>query len=157
MFPIPWYVVLFVSIPEAFLVVVLGFSLFNLRISYKHTLTVALLSSLVCYVVRLYNKINGVHTVIMIIVVITLCVLLTKIDTCKVTAAILAGFTIAGGIQYSYLPLFLYLTPISLNELVSRPWLNILFFIPQAVIMTVLYLAIRKSNFYILDGTGRNV
>jgi len=156
LFPIPWYVVLFVSIPEAFLVVVLGFSLFNLRISYKNALLVALIAAWVCYLVRLHNRINGIHTLIEALAIIVLCVLITRINTCKTTTAILAGLTIAGGLQYSYLSLIFSLTSTNINDLISRPWLNILLFIPQAVVMTLLYLWVRKTHFYILDGASRD-
>lgn len=158
MFPIPWFVVTLVSIPEAYLVVILGFALFNLRISYKQALLAALGASLACYLVRLVNKIDGVHTITEVLITIAICVCLTRTDIHKITAAILAGMSLAGIIQYSYTPLFLsHIIASSVNDFTRYPWLCVYLFIPQAVIMTVLYLAVKKTHFYILDGRGRGL
>lgn len=157
MFPIPWFVAALVGIPQSFLIIVLGFSLFNLRIKFEHALVVACLASMGCYLVRLLNTVNGLHTLIVTLFLIVLCVVLTQISTYKVTTAILAGVTVAGGIEYSYLPLIYTLTSTTLHDLAQHPWWSVGFFIPEGLILLILYWQVRKHNFYILDGSLRDI
>lgn len=146
MFPIPWYVVLLVSIPETYLVVILGFSIFNLKISYKKALLVAVVSSLVCYLIRQFNTINGIQTFIGVTIIIILCSSLTQINLWKVTAAILTSFSFAGVIISLYAPIYFTLTSTTVQNLTINPWLNIYFFFPEAFFMIALYIVTKKFH-----------
>ena len=66
LYSIPWYVVLFQSIPEMFLLIILGFKLFNIDVNFKKTLLVSLLISIIVYIVRKFASVYGFHTVIFI-------------------------------------------------------------------------------------------
>lgn len=152
MFPIPWFVVLLVSIPESFLVIILGFSLFNLRISYRKALLVAIAGSLTCYVVRLINTIDGVQTLIWVVIMMIFSYLLSKINLWKVAVATLSGVTIDGVIQSMLLQIGFKLTSQNAASLIANPKLIVMFFIPEAIIMLLAYIFVVKTNFLIFNG-----
>lgn len=158
MFPIPWYVVLLVSIPESFLVIVLGFTLFSLKISFKKALLIAIISSLACYLIRLFNTINGFQTLVWSTVMLIFCLLLTRNYVWKVVAAILAGVSISGVIVSVYSPSFFCLTSTTVADLQTKPWLNIYFFLPEAILMTLLYIVVNRfhMSFYNEPAGGIN-
>lgn len=157
MFPIPWFVAVLVGIPQFFLIIVLGFSLFNLRIKYNTALLVACLTAIACYFVRLYNTIDGLHTLLVTLLIMVLCIIITKIKTYKVITAILAGSVIVGGLEYSYLSLFFLVTSTTISDFAEYPWLSVVSFVPEAVILSIMYWWVKKNCFYILDGTQRNI
>lgn len=156
MFPVPWFVAVLVGIPNFYLVELLGFSLFNLRFEPKIMLLVASISALVCYVVRLFNTIDWAHTFVLCLFVIVLCTCITRINLFKVIAAILCGLTISIILEYTYLPLFLKLTASTFDDFAVNPWLDIYFFIPEAIIMSLLCWLVRRNHLYIMDGATRH-
>jgi len=50
--PLPWYIVLLISIPQTFLIVKIGFQLFNLHLSYSRALLLSLIVSVVAIFAR---------------------------------------------------------------------------------------------------------
>jgi len=144
MFPIPWYVVLLVSIPESFLVVILGFSLYNLKISYRKALLIAMFGSLGCDLVRLFNTINGVHTLIWATVMIVVTTILSRIDAWKVIVAILTGVTICVVVVSLYSPIYFSLTSTNIHDLQIKPWLNVYFFLPEAFLLSAICVVVNK-------------
>lgn len=153
MFPIPWYVVLLVSIPESILVTIIGFALFNLEISYKNIILIALAGSLACYLIRLFNTINGIQTLVWIGTMIIFGFLLSKIDIWKVSVAILAGVTIDGVIQSILLQVGLKITSQNPTNMIADPMLLIIFFIPEAIILFSIYLLVIRTKSILYDGS----
>lgn len=147
MFPIPWFVVLLVSIPESFLVILLGFALFNLKISVKNIIIIALAGSFACYLIRLFNTINGIQTMGWIFIMIICSFILSKISIWKIVVAVLSGVTIAGVIQSLYAPICFMFTSTSKNDLITDPWLNVWFTLPEFIVIIILYFVIKKTHF----------
>lgn len=153
LFPIPWFVAVLVGIPQAYFIIILGFSLFNLRIKPEHAFTVACLTSAICYLVRLSNKVIGLHTLILILTLIVLCIIITRLNAYKVSTAVLAGVTTVGAIEYSYIPLVFSITPMKLDDFILHPWWIVLIFIPEILILLIIYYLVKKHHLYILDGS----
>jgi hypothetical protein len=66
-FPIPWYVVLLVSIPEAFLIILIGFALFNLKIDIRTALIISIFEAIAVYIQSDFSPvIFGLHTVLQV-------------------------------------------------------------------------------------------
>jgi len=151
MYAIPWYVVLFESIPEAFLMIILGFALFNLQISFKNAFVISLVNAVIIYYVRQLSVTFGLHTLIAIVVIVILSKMLTKIKTHAVFISIISGFVVLAVLQSMMLPVLFQLVNINIQYLTVKPWLNIVFFIPIGVIMTLLYYFVRKHNLYVFD------
>jgi len=151
MYAIPWYVILFVSIPEAFLIIILGFALFNIYLQPKHILIVSLIISLVAYFIRKLDIVFGIHTLIGLALMIMLIKIFTKMPAKTVFLPTLSGFVIVATLQSLILPFALEVCSVDPLALATQPWLNIIFFIPEALVMILLYLYIKRHHFFIID------
>ncbi len=157
MYPILWYIILLESIPEVLLIILLGFALFNLPISYNKALGASLITGLVTFMVRqLPIVFFGLHTLIGAMVLVVLCTWLTGHYVWKVGVAILAGLTICGLLQSIFLPLCFYFTNTNIQNMSANPWLNVLFFLPIFIIMSILYFVIRTSGYNLFDIEGKD-
>lgn len=155
MLSIPWYVVIFQSIPEAFLVLVMGFALFRIRIDAKHALFIAVLSAVSTYFIRQAPIIFGVHSLIATAVLIFLTVLIARMKIGPATLAILGGVAFLAILQSLMASTLFDLASVEFNDISDRPWLNILFFIPQALVMIVTYIAVLRNDWYLYDLSRR--
>jgi len=151
MYAIPWQVALFVSLPEAFLIVILGFALFNLEISCKKALTVSLVSALSAYFIRQLPVVFGLHTLMGLVIMVLVTVYLTKMGAWAVFVSILTGFVIIGVTQSLLLPICFAITGTSSESLIANPLLNIAFFVPIAALAAALFFAVKKYKLYIFD------
>lgn len=155
LYPIPWYNVLLISIPELFLVITLGFALFDIKISPKQVLLIASLASGLVYLIRLVNTINGVQALLGIIITIVLSFIITRKPFWKISAAIISGSTIAAVLQSIYAPIFFSLTKTTIHSLSTSPRLNLYFFIPEAAAMLVFCILIFNYRLRHQDTIGR--
>lgn len=155
MLSIPWYVVIFQSIPEAFLVLVMGFALFRIRIDAKHAVFIAVLSAVSTYFIRQAPIIFGVHSLIATAVLIFLTVLIARMKIGPATLAILGGVAFLAILQSLMVPTLFNLASVEFTDISDRPWLNILFFIPQALVMIVIYIAVLRNDWYLYDLSRR--
>jgi len=151
MFPLPWYSIILISIPQTILIIKLGFSLFHLQIDFRRCLTIALLIGIVTYLLRRSSIIPGLHTIILIIFMAAFVTLLNKGNIFYSLASIILGTMIMGIIEGLWCPLFLRLTSHSLEDLVLYPWLNIAGFMPILLVTFIIYIFIQKYNFVIYD------
>lgn len=152
MLELPLYVELFVGIPESFLIVIVGFALFNIRVNLRDALLIAVISALVSYFVRQIPVIIfGVHTLIGIVVLTVLARYLLKSDWGKAFIAILSGLILVVMVNSVVLLIGFYITGTGMNDINTKPWMNIIFFIPEALIMISLYLYMVKKHVYIIN------
>lgn len=149
MFPIPWYAILLISIPQTILVVKIGFELFGIKIGFKTAILVALITGIITYFLRQSHILPGVHTLALILTVTLLVSILARINIGYSLVASLLGFMILGVIEGLWLPFFLSLTSHTIESLVLYPWLNIIGFQPITVIAILIYLMIIKNNLVI--------
>ncbi|KJS23304.1 MAG: hypothetical protein VR72_01860 [Clostridiaceae bacterium BRH_c20a] len=148
---IPWYIVLTVSIPETFLCLSLGFSLFNVPVNNKDKLILSILAGISSYIIRKIPLLFGVHTFIFLIFLVILTRLLCKIGLIQSVICILAGMMIVGILQSITSPLIIDLSGINVNEVSDKPWINLILFLPSGLIMTLLYYLIKKFNLILYD------
>jgi len=149
--PLPWYITILTSIPQTFLVVRTGFQLFNLHINNSRLLMLSLIMGIIAIFVRKLPFMFGVHTIILIVASSLLAAIVTgaKLWHCLVT--ILAGALILGVLEDVLLPIFLNLTAATADILTLKPWVNMLYFLPQGIIMAVIYFLAKKRNYVIFD------
>lgn len=148
---IPWYIVLLVSIPETFLCLSLGFSLFNVPINYKEKLILSILAGIASYFIRKLPLLFGIHTFIFLVFLVLLTTLLYKIGLIQSIVCVLAGMMIVGILQSITSPVLIDLYGINVNEASAKPWINVLLFLPSGLIMLMLYFLIKKFNFIVYD------
>ncbi len=150
-YAIPWQVALFVSLPEAFLIVILGFALFNLEISYKKAFIISLITSVIVYFARQMHVIFGIHTLIGLITMVITGTWLTNLKPWAVLISILTGSVVMGALQSIIIFICFYAASANLQELATNPWLNVFFFFPIGVTVALLYFLIRRYKFCIFS------
>jgi len=151
MFALPWYSIFLISIPQTFLIIHLGFQLFNLRMDFRRCLLIALLVGIVTYFLRRAPILAGIHTVLLIIVIAAFITLINKGNALYNLASVMLGTMIMGVIEGVWCPLFLRLTSHSVKDLALNPWLDIACFIPILGATFIIDIVIRKHSFIIYN------
>ncbi|WP_031514750.1 hypothetical protein [Desulfofalx alkaliphila] len=151
MYAIPWYVVLFQSIPEAILVILLGFKLYNLNISIKHIIIISSISCMFGFFIRMLPIPFGIHTFSFVLISAVLVSSITNIKFWHSLICIMTGVIIEGVLQSLMLPVILGIINVSFNELSLYPALIILAFIPLCIVMLGIYMLVNKCGFVIYD------
>ncbi|EOD00706.1 hypothetical protein [Caldisalinibacter kiritimatiensis] len=150
-YPIPWLLILIVSIPEAFLVLKLGFKLCNTNISTKHSLITSIIVGISSYYIRKTDIVFGLHTLITIILLTFLIWILTRIKFIHALMATLIGSLISGVLQSTISTILLSLTKKTFSDIVSNPILGIFYFLPSGLMMMFLYFYLKYRKVYVLD------
>lgn len=148
---LPWYIVLLISVPQTFLIVKLGFQLFNLRLSFSRALLLSLIGSVLVIFARELPLPFGFHTVILIVSSALLTTVINRTNLWYSFIAIIAGTLILGVLEGVLLPVLLKITSTTTDNLVLRPWLNLLYFLPLGSIAVFFYALAKKRNFVIFD------
>lgn len=144
---ISWYIALLVSVPETFLYLSIGFNLFNLKISNKKILTLAILNGIFVYYLRSLSLVFGIHTILILLFLVLLSRIILKLKIIYSLISITAGILITGLIQSALLPLVIYAMKIDLNNITDNSWLNYLLFIPVLIAMVILDFLIKKYRY----------
>lgn len=148
---IPWYVVLFQSLPEGVLMLKLGFILFRIEINVRDSFIISFINAVFLYLIRKYFSVYGLHTVLGTILLIILVTLIRKIKVIYSTVGVFMGVSISGALQIIIVPLLLSMNGMQINDLAVFPVLNIVCFIPCALIMLFIYLFSKKKDLYLSD------
>jgi len=148
---LPWYIVLLISIPQTFLIVKIGFQLFNLHLSSSRAVLLSLIIGVLAIFAREMSLPFGVHTIILIVSSTLLAAIITGTNLWHCFLSIVAGALILGVLEGVLLPILLKITAASTDSLGMKPWLNILYFLPSGIIMVVLYLLAKKRNYVLFD------
>ena len=148
---IPWYVVLFQSLPEMFLVLKLGLILFGIDINIKDSLIIASVAAIFLYLARRYFVTYGMHTIAAIILSIILVTLIAKTKVIYSIIGVFMGALISGALQSITVPMLLSINDMQISDLAIYPIFNILFFIPSALIMFFAYMFLKKKKNYLFD------
>jgi hypothetical protein len=152
---LPWYIVLLLSIPQTFLIVKIGFQLFNLHVSCSKALLLSLAVGVVAIFARGLPLPFGVHTIILVVSSTLLATVVTRTNLWHCFISILTGSLILGVLEGALLPVFLKITAATTDSLTLEPWLNVLYFLPSGIIMAVVYLLAKKRN-YVIFNLGLN-
>lgn len=151
MFALPWYSIVFISVPQSILIIALGFALFNLKTDFWRCLAIAVITGIITYYLRRSLIIPGIHTVMIILLVAALLTIINKGYFIYNLAAILLGAMILGAIEGMWCPVFLTLTSHSVEDLAHNSWLNIVAFIPVLLLALGLYVLVTKRKIIVYD------
>lgn len=151
MFPIPWYAVLFISIPETILIIRLGFILFNLRIEWRETILASIFIVIVSYFLLRLSLIPGVHTLILIFITTLIISWLGKENIWYSLIAIMCGAMIMGVTENVVISVELMLISKTAGDLSSNPWLNIAVFEPILVFIALIFFLMKRSKRILYD------
>ncbi|XWX62974.1 hypothetical protein AusDCA_3085 [Desulfitobacterium sp. AusDCA] len=152
----PLMIIFFASIPEEFLITILGLKLFGFRVRpfIKQILLIAVIQAFISYAVRRLPLPFGVHTLIQIPLFSVPLYLLLRIPYIYSFVAILISATIYTTFDAIFIPFLLQLTGIPLDLVLNSITLRLLFFIPQALSMLLLVIFVHFKGFKIFDLTN---
>lgn len=154
-FSIPWYVVLFESLPETMLIVITGLRLFGLTIDLKKLILVSAVSAILVYYIRSLHLFFGIHTIFGVLLLTFMTAIIVRIPIWQSFICILTGMVTLGIVQLSLLPIIFKLTSTTVSDLTPKPWLNVIYFIPIGLVMLAGYLIIKKQRFVLAHfGSG---
>ncbi|AEE92130.1 hypothetical protein TepRe1_2003 [Tepidanaerobacter acetatoxydans Re1] len=139
MFPIPWYVVIFESIPEALLLQILTIKLMNKKkVSFCKLLKVSMLYGVAAFFIRNIafhlgqHFLFSLHTILLILVLALLFDLIHKIKFSRSFIPLFIVSVLFGLIQYTFVLIIFNLYKLNIYTFQESPWLNITLFIPVA-------------------------
>lgn len=148
----PWQAVVFISIPEAFLIMLMGLVLTGLRPDLKRLAIAAVIQAVGSYFIRSMNFPYGVHILIQLVTMAVLAKLILRYRWLVVVPGILLGAAIFSGIlDQLYFPFVLRIVP--LEVILSSPWVRVLVSLPEQAAMLVIILLCYKYGFRVFDVT----
>ncbi len=149
----PLLIVLFASIPEEFLITVLGLKLFGIRIRplIGKIVVIAILQAVISFSVRLLPLPFGIHTILQIPLFALPLYLLLGLSYLYSLVVILISATLYTILDASIIPLLLYWTGIPLEAVLTNTTLRLLFFIPQFTVMLLLVIIVSLKKIKIFD------
>lgn len=150
-FPLEWYLLFLISIPQTILVTMMGLSLFNIKLTWKKQLIIAIVSGTFTYFIRFIPMVFGIHTLISIIVITLITSAVGRVKLLYALCAMIAGVMVIALIESCILPLFFHFTSITIESIKSNPWHNVIVFVPELIIIIGLYILIRVSKFRMWD------
>ncbi|HBQ25844.1 MAG TPA: hypothetical protein DD791_05575 [Syntrophomonas sp.] len=151
MYSIPWYIAIFESIPETFLIIFLGTALFNIFILRIKIFHASVLSAGASFFIRLLPLPFGIHTFIGLIVISCLVWLFGELSWWVAFICTLAGMVCLLVLQSLMIPVMLPVLGLEYSELAKQPWLNVFLFIPQGLLMAVAVLFVKSKKVYLYD------
>lgn len=157
MFSLPWYAAIFISIPETFLIIGIGFALFNISISLKDSVVAAVIVGMISCFLRRLPIYPGLNVFILILLLTVTISFLSKIKLSYGSISVILGAMIIGVIENSVMPIILLLISKTVNDLALNPWLNIGVFQPTLLLAILLFFLIKKLNFVLYDLGNRGI
>jgi len=148
----PWQAVVFISIPEAFLLMLMGLVLTGLRPDLKRLAAAAVIQAVGSFFIRQLQFPYGVHTLMQVATMTVLAKFALGYRWSTVLPGIFLGVAIFAGIlDQLYLPFVIKIIPIEV--ILSNTWIRILVSMPQQAAMLIIILLCYRYNFKIFDIT----
>jgi len=149
----PWQAVVFISIPEAFLLMLMGLVLTGLRPDLKRLAIAAVIQAVGSFFIRQLYFPYGVHTLMQVATMTVLAKFALNYRWSTVLPGIFLGVAIFAGIlDQLYLPFVIKIIPIEV--ILSNTWVRILVSLPQQAAMLIIILLCYRYNFKIFDITA---
>lgn len=141
---------IFLSFPEAILILLLGFVLTNMRVEMKKIVLMGSLGAIISFAEKILNFSLGLHTIVQIVTLTIIVSLVLNIYIYKAIVPVLIGIFIQGiahGLLFSVATQFFNFdyTRLGIDFRIA-----ILFYLPILLISVVLFLIVKKKNFTLL-------
>ena len=151
LFKIPIIVAGLQSIPEGFLIVIVGLKLFNIDIKLKEAIGISVVYGILSYLIREYVAVYGLHTIFSIIILIVLVKMIEEIPFFHSTVSVLLSFLLTGIFQAITVPMVLQIMNMSFEKLSENPKLTIVAAIPTFALLGIIYLILNGTGFYLYN------
>lgn len=151
MHAIPWYIVLLISVPQTILIVEFGFRLFNIKLSIKDTLLLAIIIAGACYLLRPLVVPYAINTLILIALLSFSSCFICGINFSYCFISVVLGVIICGEIENLLLPLIKNALRITMEDIILIPYIDLIVFIPIFAISVLLLVYFIKKELIIYD------
>lgn len=151
MFPINWLEIFFITVPQTFLIIAIGYTLFNIKIKTQDSIIATILISIVTYFLRRSPIPPGSHTLILAVLLTAIMAYLSKINIGYSFIPVILGALILGVVENVLTPVILSVTSKTIDDLARYPILNIEVFIPTLFLCVLLFFLIKKQKFILYD------
>lgn len=152
---IPWYVAVLITIPQTYLIIAIGFNLFNFKVATKSNLAISILFAFICYFLRKLPIVFEVDTTILFLMLTIISYFTFGIKLRYCLVSVLLGVLISAVFESVSLPLFLKLSGMNLKYVLANPWLNILAFLPNFLALSFILFMINYKAITIYDFGSR--
>lgn len=123
LYPLPWYIIMLVTIPETIFLLNIGFRLYNLKIVFFKLFSISVIQAFLTFFVRHLPVMFGIHTLILMGLLTCTASRVTKTHFGHVFVAVLSGTFIVGMLQSLLLPLLLTYFSVDVVDLAEITWL----------------------------------
>jgi hypothetical protein len=147
----PFYLMVFQSIPETAILIFLGLTLIGVKPRLKHVLIIALIESLASFLIRSFPLAPGINVFIQLPVLVALTAYICRLH---VIYAALASFLGLVGIALTETVFNFIISTISgipVRQALNNPMLKLLFPIPEFIFLIAIILLLRHYNLVLFD------
>ena len=151
MHDIPWYLVFSISIPQAILMIFIGFSLCNIKVDLSRGIVCSIIIAVIAYFIRRLPILLAANTFILTVVLVILTSIILPIHWTKSLIAVLLGVMVSGVIEGTVIQLYLLASGLTGEELLVNAGLNIAAYIPVFIVTLTVFILIRHFDFVAFD------
>lgn len=148
---IPWYLSLAISIPQAILMIYIGFSLCNIKVELSRCIVCSIIIAVMAYFIRRLPILLAANTLILTVVLVILTSLVFRIQLGKTLIAVLLGVMVSGVIEGAVIQLFLLASSYTAEELLVNAGLNMIAYIPVFIVTLSVLGLIKHFDFLAFD------
>jgi len=151
MYDLSWSIIVFCSIPECLLIVLLGSYLINYRLTLLPVIYTSLVYAPFCYIIWHLDIPFGLHTILQTMVIVIITHVFTRIPSVKCVIAVSTGVIIKITLEVILQPILTYVTGIDYRQVMQVPTHVVLFPLPGLMIMGALYYLLRRRSLYLFN------
>jgi hypothetical protein len=148
---IPWYLSLAISIPQAILMIYIGFSLCNIKVELSRCIVCSIIIAVMAYFIRRLPILLAANTLILTVVLVIITSLVFRIQLGKTLIAVLLGVMVSGVIEGAVIQLFLLASSYTAEELLVNAGLNMIAYIPVFIVTLSVLGLIKHFDFLAFD------
>lgn len=148
---IPWYLALAISIPQAILVIYIGFSFCNVHVGFTQCMICSIIFALSTYFIRRISIPLSLNTLILTATLVIVTSAVLRIHIGKTLIAVLLGVMVSGVIESVVIQTFLHLTNHAADELLVDAVLNLTAYMPVFLVTLIVFGLIKRFNFVVFD------
>jgi two-component system, LytTR family, sensor histidine kinase AgrC len=140
------------SFPENLVILSLGLTLTGVSLKWKTIITASLAAAIFSYIIRTSTAFFGLHSVAQLVFLVLILILLHRLSIIHSLLSVLIG-SIALGLSEAILVSFLmYLSGISMQQLLADPWLRLLYSLPHIALLGFICWILRKKGWSLFSG-----
>lgn len=151
MYDLSWPVIVFYSVPECFLIILIGLYLVNYRTPLLPITYTSLVFASFSYIIWHLDIPFGFHTILQTMVIVVLIHFFTRISPVKCVIAVSAGVIIKITLEVILQPVLTYVTGIDYRQIIQVPVYMVLFPLPGLMVMGALYYLLKCKSLYLFN------